>query len=85
MLPNIGRTLSNKLVKSGIESQYALKQIGSEKALIKVAALKNSGVCINMLYTLEAGIQGIRWHKLSEESKLELKYFYRLMQCSRPF
>ncbi len=78
-LQNIGPSLSNKLIKSSIKSKDALKRIGSEKALIKVATLENSGVCINMLYALEGAIQGIRWHKLNEERKLELKDFYRLM------
>jgi len=78
-LPNIGKTLASKLIQSGIISGEELKQLGSEKALLKIATLENSGVCINMLYALEGAIQGIRWHALSDKRKKELKEFYRMI------
>lgn len=81
-LSNIGKTLTNKLVKSGITSPQLLKQLGSENALLKIATLENSGVCINMLYALEGAIQGIRWHGLSKERKQELREFYNLLEKS---
>lgn len=76
-LPNIGSTLAEKLQAVGIENGQQLKVVGSEKAIIKIATLENSGACINMLYALEGAIQGIRWHGLSKERKEELKEFYR--------
>lgn len=75
-LPNIGSTLAKKLTLVGIDSKEELSEIGSERALIRIASLENSGACINMLYALEGAIQGIRWHGLSADRKQELKAFY---------
>ena len=75
-LPNIGKTLADKLHTVGIESEEDLKAAGSENAIIKIATLQNSGACLNMLYALEGAIQGIRWHGLSQDKKQELKQFY---------
>ncbi len=78
-LPNIGKTLAEKLNTVGVESEQDLKGIGSENAIIKIATIANSGACINMLYALEGAIQGIRWHWLDNERKQELKEFYRML------
>ena len=78
-LPNIGKTLADKLKSVGIENEHDLKTIGSENAIIKIATLENSGACINMLYALEGAIQGIRWHGLDEARKKELSAFYRML------
>jgi len=75
-LPNIGKTLAIKLIKSGINNSRDLKTKGSERAIISISALENNGVCINMLYALEGAVQGVRWHNLSKERKEELKQFY---------
>lgn len=81
-LPNIGKTLAKKLNNIGILNEQDLKQLGSEKALIKIATIENSGACINMIYALEGAIQGIRWHALDKERKLELKEFYKMSKIS---
>ncbi len=78
-LLNIGNTLAKKLNTIGITNYEQLKTIGSKQAIIKISILENSGVCVNMLYALEGAIQGIRWHKLSKETKQELKAFYDLI------
>jgi DNA transformation protein len=78
-LPNIGQILAQKMEKAGIESANDLRNIGSEQALIRIATLSNSGACLNMLYALEGAIQGIRWHGLTAERKLELKEAYHLL------
>ncbi len=78
-LPNIGKTLADKLNMVGIENEQELKQLGSENAIIKIATIENSGACINMLYAIEGAIQGIRWHGLDANRKQELKEFYRIM------
>ena len=78
-LPNIGNTLAAKLSTIEINNEYELKQMGSEEAIIKIATIENSGVCINMLYALEGAIQGVRWHGLCKERKYELNQFYRMM------
>lgn len=78
-LPNIGKTLAEKLNSVGIENEKILKDIGSKNAIIKIATIENSGACINMLYALEGAIQGIRWHGLDNDRKQELKEFYRML------
>ncbi len=78
-LPNIGITLAEKLTLVGIKNDQELIEFGSEKAIIKIATIENSGACINMLYALEGAIQGIRWHKLDKERKQDLKEFYRML------
>jgi len=79
-LPNIGQTLADKLERVGISTAGELKDIGSEQAIIKIATIEHSGACLNMLYALEGAIQGIRWHGLSADRKLELKEFYHLLK-----
>ncbi len=78
-LPNIGKTLAQKLVLAGISSEKELKAIGAEKAIIKISTIENDGVCINMLYALEGAIQGIRWHNLDKTRMKELYEFFKLM------
>jgi DNA transformation protein len=75
-LPNIGKKLEELLNQAEISTPEELKVIGSKQALIKLSTIKESGVCLNMLYALEGAIQGIRWHGLSKDTKDELKQFY---------
>jgi len=78
-LPNIGKTLADKLNLIGVENEQELIQLGSENAIIRIATIENGGACINMLYALEGAIQGIRWHGLKKIRKQELKEFYSMM------
>ena len=39
-LPNIGKTLADKLNLIGIENEQELEQLGSENAIIKIATIK---------------------------------------------
>ncbi|MCB0662284.1 MAG: TfoX/Sxy family protein [Saprospiraceae bacterium] len=82
-LPNIGKTLAEKLTKVGIHNLQDLEAIGSEKALLKISKLENSGACINMLYALEGAIQGIRWHGLDKQRKQALLEYYKSMGFER--
>lgn len=76
-LHNIGKTLEQKLNQVGINSVEDLYNAGSEQSLIRIRDIDDSA-CFNMLCALEGAIQGIRWHKLSDERKEELKSFLRL-------
>ena len=78
-LPNIRKTFNDKLELIGISSEKELKSLGSKDAIIKISTIENSGSCINMLYAIEGAIQGIRWHNLNEDIKIELKDFYNSM------
>ena len=78
-LPNIGKTLAEKLAIIGVGRKQELEELGSENVIIKLATIENSGACLNMLYALEGAIQGIRWHGLDKDRKQELKEFYRMI------
>ncbi len=79
-LPNIGKTLADKLKQVGIHTPDELKAAGSENALLRIKALAHEGACINMLYALEGAIQEIRWHDLDTAKKNELYTFWNLLQ-----
>ncbi|MCL3782579.1 competence protein TfoX [Prolixibacteraceae bacterium JC049] len=74
-LPNIGKVLAEKLFQVGIETMEDLQTIGSENAFARLKTV-DKGACFNMLCALEGAIQGIRWHKIDESRKDELKAFY---------
>ncbi len=81
-LPNIGKTLADKLKRAEINSGEDLINIGSEQAFIRIETIDESA-CINMLYALEGAVQGIRWHGLSQERKKELKDFYDMIMTNK--
>jgi DNA transformation protein len=74
-LPNIGKTLSEKLRDVGVETPEDLLSAGSENAFIRLKTVDN-GACFSELCALEGAIQGIRWHDLAADRKNELKLFY---------
>lgn len=74
-LPNIGEIVEEQLNQVGIMTYEQLKEIGSEKAWLKIKAIDESA-CIHRLYALEGAIQGIRKTELAEDKKKELKEFY---------
>lgn len=74
-LPNIGKELALKLENTGIKTIQEFKNTGSEQTFLRIAAIDKTA-CINMLYALEGAIQGIRWHGLPPERKIELRIFY---------
>ena len=76
-MPNIGKTLQEKLIKVGITTPQELINTGSENTLLQIRAIDESA-CFNMLCALEGAIQGIRWHGLTKEKKEELKQFLKI-------
>ena len=76
-MPNIGKTLADKLMLVGIKNANQLRNSGAENAFIKLKTIDNDA-CINMLCAIEGAIQGIRWHNLDESRKEELKAFFRM-------
>lgn len=74
-LPNIGIVVEQQLNEVGIKTAKQLIEVGSKQAWLKIKSIDNSS-CINKLYGLEGAIQGIRWHNLPVEIKVELKEFY---------
>jgi DNA transformation protein len=75
-LINIGKEVERQLNETGITSFKELKQAGSRKAWLKIKSIDPSA-CYSRLCALEGAIQGIRWHNLPEETKKELKDFYK--------
>lgn len=76
-LPNIGKEVERQLNAVGIFTFYELKDIGAEKAWLKIQEIDPSA-CIHRLLALEGAIYGIKKTLLPEERKLELKDFYNL-------
>lgn len=73
---NIGAVLEQQLNQTGIETIEQLKSTGSRQAWLNIRAI-DSSACYNRLCALEGAIQGIRWHSLSDDTKGDLKSFYR--------
>lgn len=80
-LPNIGKTLAEKLILIGIENASQLRNTGAENVFIRLKTV-DKDACINMLCAIEGAIQGIRWHDLTQSRKEELKAFFRMTNRS---
>lgn len=78
-LPNIGKSLSQKLQKCNINTPNDLKSIGSRTAFTKILLIDQEA-CINVLYALEGAVKGVRWHHLDNKEKAELKVFYQTIK-----
>lgn len=77
--PNIGKDTESKLIQVGIGSFAELKAVGTEQAFLRIQTL-DPGACIQLLYGLEAAIEGIPATRLSPEKKQELKEFHRMVR-----
>jgi DNA transformation protein len=71
-LPNIGKTLAEKLDRIGVSSRADLAALGSVEAIIRIGQTDESG-WYNMLYALEGAIHGVRRHSLPAQVKEQLK------------
>lgn len=74
-LPNLGKTIVNKLHEARIDTPDELKSLGAEQAFIRLKTIDTTA-CFSMLCALEGAIQEIRWHQLSADRKRELKTFF---------
>ncbi|MCX7922537.1 MAG: TfoX/Sxy family protein [Clostridia bacterium] len=74
-LPNIGKTMEERLAAVGINDVETLMKTGSKEAFIKLRLLEGD-TCFSSLCGIEGAIQGIRWHYLCSESKEDLKKFF---------
>ena len=75
-LPNIGEFVEKQLNESGIESFEQLKSIGAKQAWLDIKAVDPSA-CIHRLLALEGAIRGVRKSDLPEETKADLREFYK--------
>jgi DNA transformation protein len=74
-LPNIGAEVERQLNEVGIFTYDELKDIGAEKAWLKIQEIDVSA-CIHRLLALEGAIHGIKKTALPQERKADLKEFY---------
>lgn len=75
-LVNIGVVIEEQLNSVGITTYDQLKELGSKEAWLKIRAIDPSA-CMHRLCALEGAIQGVKKSLLSQESKMDLKDFYR--------
>lgn len=73
-MDNIGPTLEQKLINSGIMTSMDLSRMGSKSAYIVLKENKQD-VDIETLYSIEAAIEGIRTHELPADIKADLRKF----------
>jgi DNA transformation protein len=75
-LPNIGVKLEEQLTEAGFTSAGQLRETGSREAWLRIRS-RDPSACLMRLSAMEGAIQGVRWHNLDEQTKKELKNFYR--------
>ncbi len=74
-LPNIGKTLANRLRSVGVDDVDALRLVGAVEAYQRIAGEYGPNrppLCYN-LYSLEAAIRGHDWRLLDEAAKKKLR------------
>ena len=75
-LPNLGPVIEEQLNQVGITTYEQLKEAGSKQAWLKIKGI-DSSACIHRLLAMEGAIRGIKKAQLPEETKAELREFYR--------
>ncbi|WP_432662050.1 TfoX/Sxy family protein [Wukongibacter baidiensis] len=78
-LPNIGKTLEEKLNQIDIITKEELFTLGSKESFKRIRGI-DKDACFNMLCALEGAVQGIRWHNLSKEIKKDLNDFLKYIE-----
>ncbi len=73
---NIGKETARKLNEVGIDFYETLVHLGTEQAFRKLKS-KDPNTCINLLYSIEGAIEGVKWNAIPKERKLELTEFFR--------
>lgn len=76
-LPNISGVIAGHLALAGIATPETLRVVGSRDAFLRIRLHADRDACLNMLYALEGAVQGMRWHGLPDDTKAELKTFFR--------
>lgn len=76
-LPNIGKVLEQNLIQVGIDTPEKLRGIGAKEAFIQIRLSVDSGACLHMLYGLQGAVEGIKDNFLSNDTKQDLKAFFK--------
>lgn len=77
-LPNIGKVAEALLLDSGVSTPEELISLGSKEAFLRIR-LQDQTACLHMLYGLEGAVQGIPDTRLSDETKQDLKAFFKTL------
>lgn len=80
-LPNIGPAVEEQLNQAGITTLEQLRETGSKQAWLKIRE-NDESACIHRLLALEGALRGVRKTLLPEETKADLKEFYRAVTKS---
>ncbi len=75
-MPNIGQAVEEQLIAVGINTSDDLIMLGAKAAWLKIQEIDESA-CIHRLMALEGAIQGVKKTMLSDETKADLKEFYK--------
>ncbi|MBC1501359.1 TfoX/Sxy family protein [Listeria weihenstephanensis] len=75
-MKNLGKVNEKNLNIVGIESAEELREMGTEKAYLRVKELVDDGACMHFLYALEGAIQDIPKKEISEQRRKELRQLY---------
>lgn len=75
-LPNVGKILKTKLLEVNIDTPLKLREIGSKEAFLRIR-VNDPTACLHMLYGLEGAVLGIPDSRLDDETKTDLKAFFR--------
>lgn len=73
---NIGKETARKLNEVGVDSYEKLVLLGTEQVFKKLQ-VKDPHTCINLLYSIEGAIEGIKWNEIPKQRKFELIEFFR--------
>ncbi len=76
-LPNIDRNLEKKLINSGIDSPWQLREKGSRHVFMKIKS-GDSSANFEMLLALEGAMSGVLIDELPEQVVEELKQFMEI-------
>lgn len=76
-LPNVGKVLEQNLIEVGIDTPEKLREIGAKEAFMQIRLSVDSGACLHMLYGLQGAVDGINDKFLSDETKQDLREFFK--------
>lgn len=69
MLRNLGPKSAVMLAEAGIRTIGELRAIGAPKAYVRVKAIRSRGASVNLLWSMDAGLDGRSWQEVSAEEK----------------
>lgn len=75
-LINISKVSERKLNEVGIYTPEELRKSGAKKTFMMLRE-KDPTACLSMLYGIYGAIKNIRWCDLSDETRENLKKFYK--------